>query len=149
MKVPLVAVLARLMHGDVGDHSARHQLALNEFTDQPPALLEVEFVGQRYEQLAGGNRVLAGLRLLGRVPQRPAVKEASRCAGWRDDLGVLNAVLRREIELHGEPLVHETLARPIGRRRHGGTPRGALDGLYLAQERRHLVATGRRRRPDR
>ena len=105
--------------------------------DQGPALLEIQLVGQGQQQLAGRDGVLAGFAFLGRIPQRLAVAEPRRRRLRRQDLRELDALLPGEVEVHRKPLVGERHARAIGGGRHRGPARGPLDGLNLAQERRH------------
>ena len=45
MEVALVALFSGPVHGDVGDHAARHHMLGDEVPDQGATLLEVEFVG--------------------------------------------------------------------------------------------------------
>ena len=139
VEVSLVALLAGRVHRDIGDHPARDEMVPDELADQLAALFEVKFVGQRHEHLTGGHGVLARVLLLGGIPQGPALHQSGWGIRRRHDLGVFDAVLGGEVELHRQALIDEADAGPVGRRGHGRTPRGTLDGLYLAKEGRQLV----------
>lgn len=137
MEVALVALLTGFVEGDIGDHAAPRQLLGDERTDQLTALFKGQLVRERQQQLARRHSVLALLALLGCVPQHLPVEEGLGRAVRRQDFGELHPLLGGEVEVHGQALIGQGLARPIGRGGDGGAAGRALDGLHLAQERGH------------
>lgn len=131
MEIALVALSPRPVHRHVGDHPARHQLLGDKGLNQRPPLREIELMRQRHQQLTRGHGVLALLSLFGGVPQRLPVAESRRRIGRRHDGRELDVALRAEVELHGQALVDQAVARAIGGGRHGGPTGRPLNRLHL------------------
>ena len=144
VEIALIALLAGLVHGHIGDHAARGDLLGDEGPHQRAPLLKVQLMGQRQQQFARRHRVLAALAPFGGVPQRLPIAVGRRGVVRRQDFAELDPGLAGEIELHRQALVGQRLAGPIGCGGHRRAARGALDGLNLHQERGHRLTSSYR-----
>ena len=113
----------------------RRPVAVGQILREGPRQLQSLFgrklVRQGDLEFARDARVLALVRLLGRVPQgRTILRPFGVRALRNDDLGVFDALAPGEVVRQPVAFVRELLGRPIGRRRHRAAPRGPRDRLH-------------------
>ena len=135
---PRQAVRAhRLVHVEIRDHPAGHELLLHVGPHQLDVVGIRELARQRQLDLARQLRVLAPLERLDLVPQQLAIGEPVRCPRRQEHRRVDHARLARVVERHPAAGIHQPPARAVGRRRHRTPARAAADDLRREMEHRH------------